>query len=211
VNFKRGNFKSEFELQRPWDRSVFVASSSKLAGITVIFLLVLVPVGCLNDRAFTPSPFRVQSPAPALLSPIDPPVTILQNFDGPLNQSLVFAKNQSLVPYRVDADLTGLNQTADRLTNGNFASGLNGWQVPSMPGRNFSWNQTGPAGATSLQANVTGLWNSSFDYPLNDTTHIDQFDDPTLWSFFNGPSGNITADINAGDTGTSGNYLNISW
>ncbi|HMF33328.1 MAG TPA: hypothetical protein VKK79_18020, partial [Candidatus Lokiarchaeia archaeon] len=189
-----------------------MVSSKKIAGIFALFLIIMVPLVGGAPQSFAPTTFHSTKAVPASnLPPLDPAWVTQQDFDGDLNQSVTFAKNASLVPYRVDVNVTGLNQTANRLENGNFASGTGGWQVPSSPGKNFSWNQSGPEGATSLQANFTGLWNSTLAYPLNDTTHIDQFDEISKWNTYT-DNINVTSEIDSlSGIGTTGNYLNISW
>ncbi len=198
----------------PWRKDIpriYVLLMIKLSRyLASFFLLVLILPGVCAPMSSDVKRMRETSPTPADLLPIDPPMQTWQDFEGDLNQSITIPGNNSLVPYRVDVNVTNLNHTDNRLLNGNFANGVNNWQVPNVPGQNFLVNESGPQGARTLQGNFTGLWNFTQTYPLNATYEMDQFDEPTLWIRESGI--NVTSKIDGvSGSGTSGNYLNISW
>ncbi len=179
--------------------------------LAFFFILVIIIPGVLAPISSDTSMMRGTSPTAADQPSIDAPVQTWQEFEGNLNQSIVMPGNDSLVPYRVDVNLTNLNRTDDRLLNGDFTSGVDYWQISNVSGKTFQVNESGPQGARSLQGNFTGLWNYTLNYPLNDTYQMDQFDEPNEWELFNGPDGNVTTRIdNNVASGTSGNFLNIS-
>ncbi len=178
--------------------------------LALFFILVLTLPGVFAPTSSDLMKSHALSSTAADLPPIDLPIQISQEFDGYLNQSIEIPGNDSLVPYRVDVNVTNLNSTSNRLLNGDFTNDIADWQIPTIQGQAFEVNSTGPQGARSLEANFTGIWNTTKIYPLNATNRIDQFDDPGQWTLT--PGVNVTTTIdNDAISDFMGNYLNISW
>ncbi len=173
--------------------------------LAFVFILVLTLPGVFAPTSSDIMGSQDTSPTVANWSPLDLPIQTSQDFEGDLNQSITILGNESLVPYRVDVNVTNLNRTGDRLSNGDFEKDLDNWQVPNVPGKTFLVNESGPAGARSLQGNFTGIWNTTKIYPLNETYHVDQFDEPEKWQLTQGTNVSVTID------GFSNKYLNFSW